>query len=313
MLTPDHKIYVAGHRGLVGSAFVRALKAKGYRSILTVTREELDLLDQQAVRKFLKSEKPDFIILAAARVGGIGANMRYPADFIYENLMVECNAIHGAHEAGIENLLFLGSSCIYPKEAPQPIHEDALLTGPLEPTNAPYALSKIAGLSLCESFNRQYGRKYRSVMPTNLYGIGDNFDTENAHVIPALMSRIHTAKEKNLPEVLLWGTGTPRREFLYSDDMADACLFLLENVESLDLINIGSGEDIAISDLATMIAEAVGYRGTIVFDSGKPDGMMRKLLNVDRLKNLGWHQRTPLRDGIIRTYDWFRTHQAGRP
>ncbi len=239
--------------------------------------------------------------------------MTYPADFIYDNLMVECNVIHGAHEAGIDHLLFLGSSCIYPKHAPQPITEEALLTGPLEPTNAPYAISKIAGIHLCESYNRQYGRQYRSVMPTNLYGVGDNFDTENAHVIPALMSRIHAAKMKNLPEVVLWGTGTPRREFLNSDDMADACIFLLENTESLELINIGSGEDIAIKDLAELIAEVVGYKGKIVFDISKPDGMMRKLLDVTRLKNLGWSPQTLLKDGIIRTYDWYLQHQTGRP
>lgn len=313
MLTPAHKVYVAGHRGLVGSALERALVAKGYKNILTRTRQELDLLDQAKVREFLKTEKPDYILLAAARVGGIGANMRYPADFIYENLMVEANVIHSAHMAGIENILFLGSSCIYPKQATQPIEESALLTGPLEPTNEPYALSKIAGISLCQSYNRQYGRKYRPVMPTNLYGIRDNFDTENAHVIPALISRFHAAKEKSVPEVVLWGSGTPRREFLFSDDFADACLYLMEHDESTDLINIGAGEDIPIRELAELIREVVGYRGEIRFDTGKPDGTMRKLLNVERLQALGWKPRTLLKEGLTRTYDWYVHNQTGRP
>jgi GDP-L-fucose synthase len=312
MLTPKHRIFVAGHRGLVGSALVRALQAKGYGPIITRTRAELDLLDQPAVREFLKKEKPDYILLAAARVGGIGANMTYPADFIYENLMVEANVIHGAHQAGVENILFLGSSCIYPRQAPQPIVESALLTGPLEPTNAPYALSKIAGIAMCDAYNKQHKRKYRPVMPTNLYGIQDNFDTENAHVIPALISRFHAAKTQKLPEVVLWGTGTPRREFLYSDDFADACLFLLEKDESLDLINVGTGEDIAIRDLAQIIGKVVGYPGEVRFDTSKPDGMMRKVLSVDRLKQLGWRPRTSLEEGLTRAYDWYLNHQTGR-
>ncbi len=312
MLTPSHRIFVAGHSGLVGSALIRALEGKGYKNLITRTRSELNLLDQPAVQAFMKNEKPDYVLLAAAKVGGIGANMTFPADFIYDNLMVSANVIHGAHLAGVEHLLFLGSSCIYPRQAPQPIGEDALLTGPLEPTNAPYAISKIAGITMCEAYNRQYGRKYRPVMPTNLYGVNDNFDTENAHVIPALMSRFHIAKVKNLPEVVLWGTGTPRREFLYSDDLADACLFLLEKDDSLELMNIGAGEDIPIRDLAQMIGETVGYKGTVRFDTDKPDGMMRKLLNVERLHALGWRPRTPLKEGLQRTYDWYLNHQTGR-
>ncbi len=313
MLTPSHRIFVAGHRGLVGSALVRALEKRGYKHILTRSRTELDLLDQPAVRAFLMKEKPEYILLAAAKVGGIGANMAFPADFIYDNLMVAANVIHSAHVANIDHLLFLGSSCIYPRQAPQPIGEDALLTGPLEPTNAPYAISKIAGITMCEAYNRQYGRSYRPVMPTNLYGINDNFDTENAHVIPALMSRFHAAKIKHLPEVVLWGTGTPRREFLYADDAADACLFLLEKDDSLDLVNIGVGEDIPIHDLAQIMSETVGYRGKVRFDTGKPDGMMRKLLNVQRLATLGWRPRTTLREGLQQTYDWYLRHQTGRP
>lgn len=308
MLKKNHKIYVAGHRGLVGSALTRKLQDKGYENLLVRTHDELDLLNQHAVFDFLKNEKPDVVILAAAKVGGIGANVAYPAEFIYENLQIECNVIHGSFEADINDLLFLGSSCIYPKMAEQPISESSLLTGPLESTNEPYALAKIAGVSLCQSYNRQYQTRYRPVMPTNLYGPEDNFDTENAHVIPALISRFHMAKENNSKEVTLWGTGKPKREFLYVDDLADACVFLLESDTSLDLINIGTGEDITIHELASAIAAVVEFDGEIRFDPSKPDGTPRKLLDVSRIHSLGWKHSTSLEEGLQRTYAWYKEH-----
>lgn len=310
MLNSSQKVYVAGHRGLVGSALMQALKEKDYDNLLLKTRDELDLLDQRAVHDFLRKEKPDVILLAAAKVGGIGANTKFPADFLYENLQIETNIIHGAYRAGVQDLLFLGSSCIYPKLAPQPIPESALLTGPLEPTNEPYALAKIAGIGLCQAYNRQYGTRYRPVMPTNLYGPGDNFDPEHAHVIPGLLARFHKAKTDGAQEVTLWGTGTPRREFLYVSDLADACVFLLEHDSSLDLINIGSGTDITIRELGEEVRRIVGFEGSLRFDPSKPDGTPRKLLDVSRLHRLGWRPRISLEEGLTRTYAWFLEHVA---
>jgi len=297
------KVYVAGHRGMVGSAIVRALRARGHKDIVTRTHAELDLADQQAVRDFFTREKPDHVVLAAAKVGGIHANNTYPAEFIYENLMMEANVVHEACRAGVKKLLFLGSSCIYPVRAEQPMREDALLTGTLEPTNEPYAIAKIAGIKLCESYNRQYGVDYRSVMPTNLYGPGDNYHPENSHVIPALIRRFHEAKEARAPKVVIWGTGTPRREFLYVDDLADACVRLMELDVEAALLNIGTGTDVTIRELAETVMKVVGYQGRIVFDRSKPDGTPRKLLDVSRAAALGWTARTSLRDGIQRAYD----------
>ncbi len=308
------KIYVAGHRGMVGKAICRALLARGGIEIITRTRAELDLVDQAAVRDFMASERPDQVILAAAKVGGIHANHAYPAQFIYENLMIEANLIHQSHEAGVQTLLQLGSSCIYPKLAPQPMAEDALLTGPLEPTNEPYAIAKIAGIKLCESYNRQYGRDYRSVMPTNLYGPGDNFHPENSHVLPALIRRFHEAKGADLPEVTIWGTGMPRREFLHVNDMASASLFVLglpkdvydrETDPMMSHINVGSGADVTILELAQLVANAVGYEGKIGTDPSKPDGTPRKLMDVTRLERLGWTASISLERGIAETYHWF--------
>jgi GDP-L-fucose synthase len=305
-LTKDAKIYVAGHRGMVGSALVRNLQGKGYSNIVFRTRDELDLLDQHAVRTFLKMEQPEYIFIAAAKVGGIYANNTYRADFIYENLAVEANVIHGAHQAGIEKLCFLGSSCIYPRDCPQPIKEEYLLTGPLEPTNEPYAIAKIAGIKLCESFNRQYGTKYISVMPTNLYGVNDSYDLNNSHVLPALIRKAHEAKLRGDKELVVWGSGRPMREFLYVDDMADACVFLMNKGVDEGLYNVGKGEDVTIRELAETVMSVVGFEGEIVFDSSKPDGTPRKLLNVDRMSNLGWTAKTSLRDGITKAYaDYF--------
>ena len=308
------KIYVAGHRGMVGSAICRALAEREGVELITRTSAELDLTDQAAVRDFMQAEGPDQVILAAAKVGGILANNTYPAQFIYENLMIEANVIHQAQAAGVQTLLQLGSSCIYPKLAPQPMAEDALLTGTLEPTNEPYAIAKIAGIKLCESYNRQYGRDYRSVMPTNLYGPGDNFHPENSHVLPALIRRFHEAKADGLPEVTIWGTGTPRREFLHVDDMAAASLFVLdlpketydrETDSMLSHINVGSGTDVTILELAQLVASAVGYEGEIQTDPSKPDGTPRKLMDVSRLERLGWKASIPLDQGIAETYQWF--------
>ncbi|MDT0681538.1 GDP-L-fucose synthase [Roseicyclus sp. F158] len=306
-------IFLAGHRGMVGGAILRQLRARGTQP-LTRSHAELDLADQSAVRSFMQAERPDAVILAAAKVGGIHANDTYPADFIYENLMIEANVIHQAHEAGVQRLLFLGSSCIYPRLAPQPMAEDALLTGRLEPTNEPYAIAKIAGIKLCESYSRQHGRDYRSVMPTNLYGPGDNFHPQNSHVLPALIRRFHEAVREGREEVTIWGTGTPRREFLHVDDMAEASLFVMalsdetyaaETDPMLSHINVGTGEDISIADLARLVADVTGYQGRIGFDTGKPDGTPRKLMDVSRLSRLGWTARTSLEDGVRETYAWF--------
>ena len=312
------RIYIAGHRGMVGSAILRRLKGRRAAGealeLITRTHAELDLTDQTAVRAFLQAEHPDVVILAAARVGGIHANNTYPADFIYDNLMIEANVIHQAFQAGVQRLLNLGSSCIYPRAVDQPMAEDALLTGPLEPTNEPYAIAKIAGIKLCESYNRQHGTDYRSVMPTNLYGPGDNFHPDNSHVLPALIRRFHEAARDDLEKVVIWGTGTPRREFLHVGDMAEAALFILDlpletyqahTQPMLSHINVGSGEDISIRELAGLVAEIVGFRGRIETDPGKPDGTPRKLMNVGRLARMGWTARIGLRDGIEDAYRWF--------
>ena len=301
-ISKDQKIYVAGHQGMVGSALVRNLKTKGYANLVGRTRAELDLLDQPAVHAFLEREQPAYIFLAAARVGGIHANNTYRADFIYENLMVEANLIHGAHLAGVKGLCFLGSTCIYPRDCLQPIKEEYLLTGPLEPTNEPYAIAKIAGIKLCESYNRQYGREYVSVMPTNLYGPNDNYDLDNSHVLPALIRKAHEAKLRGDASYVVWGSGKPMREFLYVDDMADACVFLMENGIGEGIFNVGTGQDVTIRELAETVMSVVGFKGEIVFDASKPDGTPRKLCNVDRLRTLGWQAQTSLRDGIAKAY-----------
>ena len=312
------RVFVAGHQGMVGSAIVRALEKAGDAEIITRTRSELDLLDQAAVFRFFNQHAVDEVYLAAAKVGGIWANNTYPAEFIYQNLIIEANIIHGAFEAGVRKLLFLGSSCIYPKLAEQPIAESSLLQGALEPTNEPYAIAKIAGIKLCESYNRQYGTDYRSVMPTNLYGINDNFHPENSHVVPALVRRFHEAKMQDLPSVTVWGSGSPMREFLYVDDMAGACLHVMnlpkevygEHVLPMSShINVGTGKDCTIRELANTIARAVGYQGDILWDTSKPDGTPRKLLDVDLLKRLGWQYSVELDEGIKRTYQWFLQNQ----
>ena len=314
MLTPDSKIYIAGHRGLVGSAIVRNLAQRDITNLITHTHKELDLTNQSAVNAFFELEKPEFVILAAARVGGIHANNTYPADFIYDNLMIEANIIHAAYKNDVKRLLFLGSSCIYPKAVEQPMREDALLTGTLEATNEPYAIAKIAGIKLCESYNRQHGTDYRSVMPTNLYGVGDNFHAENSHVIPALIRRFHEAKINNEPEVVVWGSGRPMREFLYVDDMALASIHVIElDLETyqrntqpmLSHINVGSGVDCSIAELAQAVKEVVGFAGELKFDATKPDGTARKLMDVSRLKSLGWEYKVSLKDGLNRTYKWY--------
>ncbi|WPZ25389.1 GDP-L-fucose synthase [Sulfitobacter pontiacus] len=312
------KFYIAGHRGMVGGVILRQLQARQDAGealeLVTRTRAELDLTDQAAVREFMRAEAPDVVILAAAKVGGIMANNTYPAEFIYENLMIECNVIHQAHAAGVQRLLQLGSSCIYPRDAAQPMAEDALLTGPLEPTNEPYAIAKIAGIKLCESYNRQYGVDYRSVMPTNLYGPGDNFHPQNSHVLPALIRRFHEATRDGAKEVVIWGSGKPMREFLHVDDMAEASLFVLDLPRDAyaaqmhpmqSHINVGTGRDISIAALAQMVAELTGFKGRLVFDTSKPDGTMRKLMDVSRLAEMGWRARIDLKDGLRETYDWF--------
>lgn len=296
------KIYVAGHLGMAGSAIVRRLHRGGYSNLITRTRQELDLLDQRATFDFLQAERPDYIYLAAARVGGIHANNTYRADFIYENLQVQNNIIHGALEAGIKKLCFLGSSCIYPRNCAQPMKEDYLLTGPLERTNEPYAIAKIAGVKLCESCNQQYGTQFVSVMPTNLYGPNDNYDLANSHVLPALIRKAHEAKMHGDIDYIVWGTGAPRREFLFVDDMADACVFLMEHGIGDGLYNVGTGTDITIRDLADTVMDVINFKGRIIFDSSKPDGSPRKLLDVSRMANLGWKAKVPLREGIMRTY-----------
>lgn len=306
-IAKSSKIFVAGHRGMVGSALVRSLQAKGYDQLITRSRGELDLLDQRAVFDFLEAEQPDYIFIAAARVGGIHANNTYRGDFIYENLAVELNLIHGAHRAGVNRLCFLGSSCIYPRDCPQPIREDYLLTGPLEPTNEPYAIAKIAGIKLCESYNRQYARQYVSVMPTNLYGSNDNYDLANSHVLPALIRKAHEAKLRGDQELVVWGSGKPMREFLYVDDMADACVFLMEHGIGDGLFNVGTGEDVTIRQLAETVMQVVGFNGEIRFDASKPDGTPRKLLDVSRLAAMGWRASTELRRGVALAYADFLT------
>lgn len=312
------RIFVAGHRGMVGSAIVRQLEQKADVDILTATRSELNLLDQTAVQSWFHQHAVDQVYLAAAKVGGIHANNEYPAEFIYENLMIEANIIHAAHQAGVQKLLFLGSSCIYPKNAEQPMREEALLTGTLEPTNEPYAIAKIAGIKLCESYNRQYGRDYRSVMPTNLYGPHDNFHPENSHVVPALLRRFHEAKLAGAKEVMAWGTGSPMREFLHVDDMAEASVFVMNLDDAtyqqhtqpmLSHINVGTGVDCTIKELTETVAEVVGFEGNIVWDTTKPDGTPRKLLDVSRLKALGWQASTPLNEGLQDAYQWFLENQ----
>lgn len=317
------RIFVAGHRGLVGSAILRRLESGGYRNLLLRGRSELDLTDQEAVLEFFRQEMPEYVFLAAAKVGGIGANSAYPAEFIYQNLMIQSNVIHSAYLTGVKRLLFLGSSCIYPKFAPQPMKEEYLLTGPLEPTNAPYAVAKIAGITMCESYNRQYGTRFLSVMPTNLYGPNDNFDLENSHVIPALIRKFHEAKAAGAGEVTLWGTGSPRREFLHVDDLADACALLMTlpddvvdsrllRYPSPPFVNIGTGEDITIAELSSLVKEVIGFRGEISWDTGRPDGTSRKLLDVQRIKGLGWSPRIALREGITATYEWYLSRSEVR-
>lgn len=305
MMELDAKIYVAGHRGMVGSAIVRNLQSKGYTNIITKTHKELDLLCQDAVNKFFEQEKPDYVFLAAAKVGGISANSTHIADFLYENMVIEMNVIHAAFVNGVKKLEFLGSSCIYPKLAPQPMPESCLLTSSLEPTNEGYALAKISGLKYCEYLNRQYGTHYISVMPTNLYGPNDNYHPEHSHVLPALIRRFHEAKVNNLPEVTCWGDGSPYREFLYVDDMADACVYLMNNYEGNETVNIGSGKELTIKELTELVADVVGYQGAIKWDTNKPNGTPRKLLDVTKLNNLGWKYKTELRDGIKMSYDDF--------
>jgi len=312
------RIFVAGHRGMVGSAIVRCLESRGYDNLIVRSHSELDLTDQAQVRAFFAHERPEEVYVAAAKVGGIHANNSYPAEFIYSNLMVEANVVHESWRTGVRKLLFLGSSCIYPRLAPQPMSEDALLTGKLEPTNEPYAVAKIAGIKLCESYNRQYGCDFRSVMPTNLYGPGDNYHPENSHVLPAMIRRFHEARNAGAPSVVIWGTGSPKREFLYVDDMAAACVHVMDlprdtYAAHTDVmashINVGTGEDLSIAELARLVAEVVGYRGAIDYDTSKPDGTPRKLLDISRIRALGWRPKMPLRDGIARAYEDFRSEE----
>ncbi|HEX2964041.1 MAG TPA: GDP-L-fucose synthase [Ignavibacteriales bacterium] len=315
----DKKIYIAGHRGMVGSAIHRKFVSEGYNNILTRTFDELNLIRQDKVEEFFEKERPEEVVVAAAKVGGILANNTYRAQFIYENLMIESNIIHAAHKYGAKKLLFLGSSCIYPKMAPQPMKEEMLLTGPLEYTNEPYAIAKIAGIKLCESYYRQYGSNFISVMPTNLYGPFDNYDLKTSHVLPALIRKFHEAKAGNKEEVEVWGTGTPKREFLYVDDLADACYYVMQKVEAKDLyengishINIGTGEDLTIAELVSTIAEVIGFKGKIKYDATKPDGTPRKLMDISRLHGMGWHHTTGLKEGIGKAYNWFLENVAER-
>lgn len=301
------KIYVAGHRGLVGSAIVRLLMERGFNNIIFRTHSELDLADQSAVKSFFEKEKPDYVFLAAAKVGGIHANNTYPAEFIYQNLAVQNNVIHFSYLNGVKKLCFLGSSCIYPKLAPQPMKEEYLLDGKLEPTNEPYAIAKIAGIEMAKSYNRQYGTNYISVMPTNLYGPNDNFDLQNSHVLPALIRKFVEAKHNNSSSVVLWGSGKPRREFLYVDDMADACIYLMNNYDGKEFVNIGSGKDVTILEVANLIKEIVGYKGILEFDSTKPDGTPRKLLDVSKINSLGWKAKYSLEDGLKKAIEWYYT------
>jgi len=314
------KIFIAGHNGLVGSAIVRQLSADGFKNLLLKERSELDLTNQAAVQEFFSAERPDYVFLAAAKVGGINANNSFPAEFIHDNLVIQNNVIHSAYQAGVKRLLFLGSSCIYPRLAPQPMNEDALLTGLLEPTNAPYAIAKIAGIKMCEAYSRQYGARFYSVMPTNLYGPGDNFDLAKSHVLPALIRKCHEAKIAGKAEVVIWGTGSPKREFLHVDDMASACVYVMSiSDETVDqrfraypepsFVNVGTGVDVTISAAAEMIKEVVGFKGTLRFDTSKPDGPPRKLLDVSRLNELGWTARIGLKEGLASTYAWFLDNQ----
>jgi GDP-L-fucose synthase len=304
-MNKDEKIYIAGHTGLVGSAIMRALKAQGYSRFVLHTIDEIDLTQQSSVDELFKREKPEYVILAAAKVGGIHANNTYPADFIYVNLQLECNIIHAAKNNGVKKLLFLGSSCIYPKFAQQPMKEDYLLDGKLEPTNEPYAIAKIAGIKMCQAYNRQYGTNFISVMPTNLYGPYDNFDLQSSHVLPALIRKFVDARTLSAPSVTVWGTGAAKREFLFVDDLADACVYLMNHYNESEIINIGVGKDITILELATMIKEEVGYTGAIEFDTTKPDGTPRKLLDVSKIHSVGWTAKTPLREGIRKTIQWY--------
>jgi len=310
LLRKNVKLFIAGHRGMVGAALVRAAPAAGEMELLLRSRAELDLCDQQAVFEFLGRERPDQVIIAAAKVGGIVANSTYPAEFVYQNLAIAANLIHGSYQAGVSRVLFLGSSCIYPKQAPQPMPESCLLSGPLEPTNEAYAVAKIAGLKLCQHYRAQYGVLYHSAMPTNLYGPGDNYHPENSHVIPALLRRFHEAKEKNAREVVIWGTGTPRREFLHVDDLARACFHLLGEEDPPDWVNVGSGSEVSILDLATAIGRTVGFKGDILTDPSKPDGPPRKLMDVSRMKKTGWEPTVSLEEGLRTTYDCFLAERA---
>lgn len=304
------KIFVAGHRGMVGSALVRRLQSAGYTGVITAGRAELDLLDQAAVHAFLKAQRPDYVFIAAAKVGGIHANNVHRAEFLYQNLVIEANLINASHEAGVQRLMFLGSSCIYPKLAPQPLKEDYLLTGPLESTNEPYAIAKIAGIKLCEAYNDQYGRQYISVMPTNLYGPNDNYDLNNSHVLPALIRKAHEARQRGDKELVVWGTGTPMREFLYADDLADACVYLMELGYGGPLVNIGTGTDVTIRELAETVLQVVGFEGDLTFDTSKPDGTPRKLMDVSRLTGLGWRASTDLKQGIALAYQDFQSRHT---
>jgi GDP-L-fucose synthase len=307
-LDRNAKIYVAGHRGLVGGAIWRRLERAGFTNLIGRTSKELDLREQAAVAKFFAEARPEYVFLAAARVGGIRANNTYPAEFIYDNLMIQTNVLHQAYLHGVKKLLFLGSSCIYPKFCPQPMKEEHLLSGKLEPTNEPYAVAKIAGITMCQSYRRQYGASFIAAMPTNLYGPGDNFDPVDSHVIPGLMRRIHEAKVQDAEEVTIWGTGTPRREFLYIDDLADACLFLMEKYDDPEIINVGVGQDLSIAELAHLLVEVVGFQGRLTFDPSYPDGTPQKLLDVSRLSQMGWKAQTSLETGLKVTYDWFSQH-----
>lgn len=305
----DSKIYIAGHNGLVGSAIVRTLKQNGYTNIIVRSRSELDLLDEKAVKDFFKTEKPEYVFLAAAKVGGIMANSTYPADFIYENLEVQNNVIHNSYLTKVKKLLFLGSSCIYPKFANQPIKEESLLTGVLEETNEAYAIAKIAGISMCQSYNKQYGTNFISVMPTNLYGPNDNFDRETSHVIPGMFRKFDDAKKNNTKEITLWGSGKPKREFLYVDDLADACIFLMKKYNDSEIVNIGSGQDVTIKKLAELIKKTTNFEGKIIWDSTKPDGTPRKLLDVTKIRALGWNHTINLEEGLASTYEWFKRNE----